>query len=110
GTGNSRDVVPVKPEIQVNSSSKTVTTNNGYVVVGPFNITETSGNVGYDLEILIKDKNGKIIPEKQDETPIIYIVKNPADMTTDISSVEETIGEGDFYLKISSLWSAEFDL
>ena len=110
GTGNSRDVAPVKPEIQVNSSSKTVTTSNGYVVVGPFNITETSGNVGYDLEILVKDKNGKIIPEKQDETPIIYIVKNPADMTTDISSVEEAIGEGDFYLKISSLWSAEFDL
>ena len=31
-SGNSRDVVPVKPEIQVNSSSKTVTTNNGSLV------------------------------------------------------------------------------
>ena len=110
GTGNSRDVAPVKPEIQVNSSSKTVTTNSGYQVIGPFNITETAGNVGYDLEILVKDKNGKIIPEKQDDTPIIYVVKNPADMTTDIKSVEEAIGQGDFYLKISSLWSAEFDL
>ena len=100
GVGGIRDRAPIKPQVNVNSSSKAVTIDNGYTVIGPFSINETVGNVDYELTITVKDKNGKIIPEKQGDLPIIYIVKNPTDMTTDISTLKETMGQGDFYLKI----------
>jgi len=110
GTGDTRDILPTKTEFTVNSSTKTVTTDSGYTVIGPFSITKTDGEVGYELEIQVKDKNGKIIPEKIDTTPIIYVVKNPTDMTTDIASIEQAIGAGEFYLKISNRLAAEYDL
>lgn len=110
GVGDSRELLPIKPEINVNSASKTVSTSNGYKVIGPFSISETAGNVDYDLTIKVSDKDGKIIPEKQDETPIIYVVKNPTDMTTDISSIKDAIGQGEFYIKISKLFETEFNL
>lgn len=110
GTGDSRNVLSVKPTITINSGSKTVTTDQGYSVIGPFSITKTDGNVDYELELQVKDKNGKIIPEKDGETPIIYVVKNATDMRTDFTSVKDTIGQGDFYLKISNRFATEYDL
>lgn len=110
GVGGIRDIAPIKPQVNVNSSSKAVTIDNGYTVIGPFSINETVGNVDYELTITVKDKNGKIIPEKQGDLPIIYIVKNPTDMTTDLSTLKETMGQGDFYLKISNQYNTEYDL
>jgi len=110
GNGDTRDVMPTKPVFTVNSGSKTVTTDSGCSVIGPFSITKTDGDVGYTLSIEVRDNNGKIIPQKVDGIPIIYVVKNPTDMTTDIASIEQAIGTGEFYLKISNDWSAEYDL
>ena len=110
GTGSIRDITPVKPEVKVNNSSKTISQDNGFTVVGPFSITETTGNVDYTLNILVKDKNGKVIPEKVEEVPIIYVVKEPTSMIPEIDTIQDAIGQGYFYLKISNKWATEYDL
>ena len=110
GIGEPRNSTPVKPKITLNSQSKTVSTSNNYTVVGPFNITKTDGNVDYKLTINVKDKKGEVIPEEQDGTPIVFVVKNPTDMSTNMSSIENAIGQGDFYLKISTRLGNVYDL
>lgn len=110
GIGDLRETTNTKPQINVNSTSKTVAEDNGFTVIGPFNITETNGNVDYNRRIEVKDKNGTIIPEKQDNTPIIYVVKEPTSMIPDYNSVEEAIGKGNIYLKISNRLAEAFDL
>ena len=110
GTGDGRNITYKKPEIKVTSISKTKTTNNNFSVIGPFNISKTDGNVDYDVKFTVTDNQGKIIPEKVDSTPIIYLVKAPENMTQDFGSLEETIGQGNFYIKISNRLSSEYDL
>ena len=103
GTGDLRTIQHVKPTVNVKSDSKTVAKGDGFSVVGPFRITETQGNVDYKLTITVKDKNGTVIPEESEGTPIIFVVKNPSDMVPFKNSIKETIGEGEFYLKISDV-------
>ena len=110
GLGSTRQVAAVKPEINVNSNSKTVTADNTFTVVGPFSITETSGNLDFDYELIVKDKQGAIIPEKDGTTPIIYIVENPTDMVPYKDSLKDTVGQGNFYLKIANILAAQYDL
>lgn len=106
----SKEITPIKPEIKVNSTSKTLTSDEGYTVIGPFSITEKAGNVGYEWTVTVKDNNGKIIPEKQQDVPVIYIVKDKTDMVQSYNSLEETLGKGEFYLKISDKLKTEYEL
>ena len=110
GIGEPRNVTPVKPKFTLDSQSKTVGTSNNYTVIGPFNITKTDGDVDYNLTIKVKDKNGEVIPETQDDTPIVFVVKNPGDTTTNITSIEKAIGQGNFYLKIPTRLGTVYDL
>ncbi len=110
GLGDNRNVTYVKPEVQINTTSKAVTKDDIFTVVGPFNITLTTGNVGYDLSFEVKDKNGKVIPTEIDTTPVIYIVDNPTDMIQSAKTIKEKVGQGDFYLKVSDDYAAEYDL
>ena len=110
GIGEPRNVTPVKPKFTLDSQSKTVGTSNNYTVIGPFNITKTDGDVDYNLTIKVKDKNGEVIPETQDDTPIVFVVKNPGDTTTNITSIENAIGQGNFYLKIPTRLGTVYDL
>ncbi len=115
GTGSTREITPVKPEINIDTTSKTVTTKANFAVVGPFSITKTDGNVGYILKFKVKDKNGKEITLSQEqgeglaEVPTVFIVANPDDMTPMEGKIEDRIGQGDFYLKIPTILT-QYDL
>ena len=107
----SKEITPVKPQVDVNTASKTIQRKDGFVIVGPFSITETAGNVDYELQLNIKDAQGKIIPEKQEDVPVVFVVNNPDDMVQSKDTVKDTVGQGDFYLKISEdLWGTDYDL
>ncbi len=58
----------------------------------------------------LKDKNGKVIPEKDGDIPVVYIVKNKTDMVQSFDSIDQTIDQGEFYLKISNLYATTYDL
>lgn len=73
GIGASRDFTNVKPQINVNESTKTVTSDAAFKVIGPFSISKQDGNVDYEVTFEVKDKNGKVIPEKM-ETYQLYIL------------------------------------
>ena len=110
GSGNTRGINYVKPEVQIGTTSKSVTKDDVFTVVGPFNISLTTGNVGYDLSFEVKDKNGKVIPMEIEGTPVIFIVDNPTDMVPSVNTLEEKIGQGNFYLKVADIYGAEYDL
>lgn len=110
GIGTTRDFTYIKPQITVNDTSRAVTTDGNFKVIGPFSITKQEGNVNYDLSFEIKDKNGQVIPEKDEDVPVVYVVANPTDMVPSVDSVDQTIGNGDFYLKISNLYATTYDL
>ncbi len=58
----------------------------------------------------VKDKNGKVIPEKRwRHTSCIYC-KNKTDMVQSFDSIDQTIDQGEFYLKISNLYATTYDL
>jgi len=109
GIGDTREISQVKTEYKVNDNLKTVTKNSGYTIVGPFSISKTNGNIAHTLEVEVTDNNGKVIPEQVEGTPIVYVVSNPTDVVPSVSSIKETIGTGEFYLKISNRWT-EYDL
>lgn len=110
GSGDNRNLASQKPEIHINSINKTVSKDNNFTVVGPFSITETVGNVDYELVLEVKDKNGETIPEKQGNIPVVYVVANPADMVQSANTLKEMVGKGEFYLKISDLYASAYDL
>ena len=110
GVGSTRSYIVDKPQVNVDSSSKTVTTVGNWTVIGPFSISETAGNIAYDFEIQVKDNSGVVIPEKDGTTPIIYVVTNPDNMVQDFASIKEAVGQGQFYLKISNRLASALDL
>lgn len=110
GIGASRDFTNVKPQINVNESTKTVTSDAAFKVIGPFSISKQDGNVDYEVTFEVKDKNGKVIPEKDGDIPVVYIVKNKTDMVQSFDSIDQTVDQGEFYLKISNLYATTYDL
>lgn len=110
GTGNTRNFEYTKPEITIDASDKEITEDNNFTIVGPFEITKTEGNVGYVAKFEITDKDGEIIKESIDNIPVVYIVKQPEDITSTYKTLDEVIGKGKFYLKISNTWNSEYDL
>jgi len=109
GTEGTRDFEYVKPEVIIDSSNKQVSESDNFTVVGPFSITEKTGNIGYNLEFIVSDNNGIRIPESMEGTSVVFVTEKPEDMVPYKNSIKETIGQGEFYLKISNVWGLEFD-
>ena len=111
GSGSAREYIPVKPGVRVNDSEKTVSNDiNGVTVIGPFSMTTINGNINYILNgFQIKDGSAqpKTIPIKnEDNTDVVYISTDASSlvkiMQTKIDTLEDAIGQGDFYLTIAN--------
>ena len=105
-----------KPTIAVTNTNNSETVGNA-VVIGPVSMTEVVGNIAYDYEIQVKDKNGTVIPETK-----FMVVRNKEDITAYRFNDEEkenqglehtlknAVGEGQVYIKVPNRFASNYNL
>lgn len=97
GNGNVRELNAGLKRVEIDKTKKLTISKDaqGDFLIGPINIKKTDITNDFDLEILIKDANGNVIPEEEEGFPMLY--------NTDGSQLKidrDLVGKGDVYIKI----------
>lgn len=111
GTENTRPANIQKTEISIKKTSPSMIKNGNFYVVGPFEIEKNTGNDLTTIDsIVLKDKKGIIIPEKNGTSTIFTVIKNSSDVSIYKESLKDAVGEGSFYIKIEAPLVKSYDL
>jgi len=107
GTGNIRNINLTTPRVEIDKTKPLTITqdSNGFYVIGPINIKKTNLVHDFDVSVKIMDAQGNVIPETAEGNIPILINSQGTQL-----KLEDLIGNGEVYVKISNIFDAGFDL
>ena len=107
GTGNIRNINLTTPRVEIDKTKPLTITqdSNGFYVIGPINIRKTNLVHDFDVSVKIMDAQGNVIPETAEGNIPILINSQGTQL-----KLEDLIGNGEVYVKISNIFDAGFDL
>ncbi len=111
GKENTRPASLSETNITIEKTNPSIMKNGNFYIVGPFDIKKEDGNKSITIDsVVLKDAKGTAIPEKNNNSSIISVIKNANDVATFKDTLKETVGEGSFYIKIESALVKNYDL
>lgn len=107
GTGNVRQINLTTPRVEIDKTNPLTITQDGsgFYVIGPINIRKTNVVNDFDVAVKIMDAQGNVIPETAEGNVPVLINSQGTQL-----KLEDLIGKGDVYVKISSIFDTGFDL